>query len=218
MTTPTPHPTLLWSNNNNNNSGGGGDGVDGGDGDVTTNTANHRNIDKISSSSEPTAVSLLLLLPTLAAPDTITTTTAAPTAASLDPLAAATTTTSTDNLRIRPSVSSTFAAELSSLLESISIKSSYSSLRCGGLGAPPPRRTSRTQQQQKKEHPSAEEKDGKVDVPGAVNGVDQTGQTGNIGAAVIQAEGGSRSGVEQVDEEGSRVEQKKEGPGNVLLM
>lgn len=35
------------------------------------------------------------------------------------------------------SVSSTFAAEMSSLLESISLKSSYSSLRSGGLAAPP---------------------------------------------------------------------------------
>lgn len=35
------------------------------------------------------------------------------------------------------SVSSAFAAEMSSLLESISLKSSYSSLRSGGLGVPP---------------------------------------------------------------------------------
>ncbi|KAF3770750.1 hypothetical protein M406DRAFT_67130 [Cryphonectria parasitica EP155] len=39
----------------------------------------------------------------------------------------------------QPSISSIFAAEMSSLLESISIKSSYSSLRSGGLGAPPRR-------------------------------------------------------------------------------
>lgn len=37
----------------------------------------------------------------------------------------------------RASVSSAFAAEISSLLESISLKSSYSSLRSGGLAAPP---------------------------------------------------------------------------------
>lgn len=201
MTTPAPHPALLWSHNNN---GSGGSGVDGDNGDLTTNTVHHRNIDKISSSSEPIAASLL--------PPAATTTT---------------TTTSTDNLRIRPSVSSTFAAELSSLLESISIKSSYSSLRCGGLGAPPPRRTSRTtqqqqQQQQKKEQPSAEEeKDGKDDVRCAVKGIEQTGQTEQTGyvgaAAVVQVNGGSPSAIEQGEGKGRRVEQEKEIPGNVIF-
>lgn len=43
------------------------------------------------------------------------------------------------------SVSSAFAAEMSSLLESISLKSSYSSLRSGGLGVPPRARAWRPQ-------------------------------------------------------------------------
>lgn len=47
-------------------------------------------------------------------------------------------------LEPEPSISSTFAAEMSSLLESISLKSSYSSLRSrsGGLGVPPRMRLS----------------------------------------------------------------------------
>lgn len=43
----------------------------------------------------------------------------------------------TTGTAVADSISSAFAAEMSSLLESISLKSSYSSLRSGGLGAPP---------------------------------------------------------------------------------
>ncbi|PSR94345.1 hypothetical protein BD289DRAFT_472560 [Coniella lustricola] len=135
MSTPEPHPARLWSD-----SGGGGvsDAVNIGGGDGTPHDFN---TPEISDPAEPVAATietapLSLLFCTM----TTATTTAAPAALSEPTVSVPTTTTANDDLRMRPSVSSTFAAELSSLLESISIKSSYSSLRCGGLRAPPPRR------------------------------------------------------------------------------